>query len=63
MDYVLHPVLTSPSPAAVAELAGLAGDGHTSLKVFMVDPAFDERTDEFIAAIAAAQRDADPAAL
>jgi dihydropyrimidinase len=56
VDYVLHPVLTRPSPAAIAELPGLAADGHTSLKVFMVDPAFDERIDEFIAAIAAAGR-------
>jgi dihydropyrimidinase len=56
VDYVLHPVLTSPSPAALAELPGLAADGHTSLKVFMVDPAFDERIDAFIAAIAAAGR-------
>ena len=57
VDYVLHPVLDRPSPAAVAELPGLAADGHTSLKVFMVDPAFDERLDDAIAAIAAAGRD------
>jgi dihydropyrimidinase len=56
VDYVLHPVLASPSAAALAELPGLAADGHTSLKVFMVDPAFDKRTDEFIAAIAVAGR-------
>jgi dihydropyrimidinase len=56
VDYVLHPVLTEPSPAAVAEVPGLAADGHTSLKLFMVDPAFEEHADQAIAAIAAAGR-------
>jgi dihydropyrimidinase len=51
VDYVLHPVMTDPSPEAVAELPGLAAAGHGSLKVFMVMPEFDSRTDEFIAAI------------
>src|ERR1700733_4578901 len=56
VDYVLHPVLASPSPAALAELPGLAADGHTSLKIFMVDPAFEEHADLVIAAIAEAGR-------
>jgi dihydropyrimidinase len=56
VDYVLHPVLTDPSPAAVAEVPGLAADGHTSLKLFMVDPAFEEHADQALAAIAAAGR-------
>jgi dihydropyrimidinase len=56
VDYVLHPVLTSPSAAALAELPGLAADGHTSLKIFMVDPAFEQHADLVIAAIAAAGR-------
>jgi dihydropyrimidinase len=56
VDYVLHPVLTVPSPAAIAELAGLAADGHTSLKLFMVDPAFEEHIDLAVEAIAAAGR-------
>jgi dihydropyrimidinase len=56
VDYVLHPVLSDPSPAAVAEVPGLAADGHTSLKIFMVDPAFEEHADQAIAAIAAAGR-------
>ena len=56
VDYVLHPVLARPSAAAVAELPGLAADGHTSLKVFMVDPGFDEHLDDVVAAIAAAGR-------
>jgi dihydropyrimidinase len=56
VDYVLHPVLADPSPAAVAEVPGLAADGHTSLKLFMVDPAFEEHAGQAIAAIAAAGR-------
>jgi dihydropyrimidinase len=56
VDYVLHPVLTVPSPDAIAELAGLAADGHTSLKLFMVDPAFEEHIDLAVEAIAAAGR-------
>jgi dihydropyrimidinase len=56
VDYVLHPVLTIPSPGAIAELAGLAADGHTSLKLFMVDPAFEEHADRAVEAIAAAGR-------
>jgi dihydropyrimidinase len=56
VDYVLHPVLAEPSPAAVAEVPGLAADGHTSLKLFMVDPAFEEHGDQAVAAIAAAGR-------
>ncbi|HMH92886.1 MAG TPA: amidohydrolase family protein [Streptosporangiaceae bacterium] len=56
VDYVLHPVLTDPSPAAVAEVPQLAAAGHTSLKIFMVDPAFEEHADQAIAAIAAAGR-------
>lgn len=51
VDYVLHAVLTDPSPEALAELPELASGGHTSLKVFMMMLEFDSRTDEFIAAI------------
>jgi dihydropyrimidinase len=41
VDYVLHPVLAGPSPQALAELPGLAADGHTSLKIFMVSDVFE----------------------
>jgi dihydropyrimidinase len=51
VDYVLHPVLTNPSPEALDELPGLASDGHTSLKLFMMMPEFDSRIDEMISAI------------
>jgi dihydropyrimidinase len=56
VDYVLHPVLMSPTPAAVAELPGLAADGHASVKLFMTSPAFESRMDEVISAIQVAGR-------
>ena len=54
VDYILHPVLTDPSEEHLAEIAGLAADGFSSLKVFMVTPQFDARVEEFINAIRAA---------
>lgn len=51
VDYVLHAVMSSPSPEALAELPQLASDGHTSLKLFMSSGAFEARTDEMIAAV------------
>jgi dihydropyrimidinase len=56
VDYVLHPVLTSPTAAAVAELPSLAAEGHTSLKLFMMMPEFESRIDEVISAIQLAGR-------
>ena len=51
VDYVLHPVLDSPSDEALAELPLLAGQGHTSLKVFMTTREFEAQAGEVIAAI------------
>lgn len=51
VDYVLHPVMTSPSPEALAELPGLAAAGHTSLKLFMTMPEFESHIDEMISAV------------
>ena len=56
VDYVLHPVLTSPTPEAVAELPVLATEGHASVKLFMMMPEFDSQIDEVISAIAVAGR-------
>jgi dihydropyrimidinase len=56
VDYVLHPVLTSPTPEALASLPGLAAEGHTSLKLFMMMPEFDSQIDEVISAIQIAGR-------
>jgi dihydropyrimidinase len=56
VDYVLHYVLTDPSPEALAELPVLAAGGHQSLKLFMMFPRFDARADEMLAAIEIAGR-------
>ena len=56
VDYVLHAVLTEPSPGALAELPELAADGYQSLKLFMMFPEFDARADEMLAAISIAGR-------
>ena len=56
VDYVLHPVLTSPTDAAVAELPGLAAEGHTSVKLFMMMREFESQIDEVISAIQLAGR-------
>src|SRR5215469_15839569 len=54
VDYVLHPVLTEPTPGAVAEVAGLAAQGHTSLKLFMSRDNFDAEIDMYLRAMRAA---------
>ena len=51
VDYVLHPVMSSSSPEALAELPRLASDGHTSLKLFMTSGGFETHADETIEAI------------
>jgi dihydropyrimidinase len=51
VDYVLHPVLDSPTREALAELPRLAEAGHTSLKLFMVAEEFEARADGMIEAV------------
>ncbi len=51
VDYVLHPVLASPTPQALAELPELARAGHTSLKLFMVAEEFEAQADRMIEAV------------
>jgi dihydropyrimidinase len=51
VDYVLHPVLYSPTPQALAELPRLAEAGHTSLKLFMVADEFDAHAEGMIEAV------------
>ena len=46
-DFAFHVVVTDPSDAALAEVAGLVRDGHAGLKVFMVTPRFVERRDDY----------------
>jgi dihydropyrimidinase len=54
VDYVLHPVLASPSPEALAELPVLAARGHMSLKLFMISDEFEAQAAGMIAAIRSA---------
>ena len=54
VDYVLHPVMASPSPEALAELPDLAAAGHMSLKLFMISDEFEAQAAGMIAAISAA---------
>ncbi len=51
VDYVLHPVLATPTPQALAELPELARAGHTSVKLFMVAEEFDAHADGMIEAV------------
>jgi dihydropyrimidinase len=51
VDYVLHAVLSSPSPEALAEVPKLASEGHTSLKLFMTSGEFEAHAAEMIAAV------------
>jgi dihydropyrimidinase len=46
-DFAFHVVVTDPSEAARAEIAGLVRDGHAGLKVFMVAPRYVERRDDY----------------
>ncbi len=54
VDFVLHPVLTEPTSAAIEEVGGLAAQGHASLKIFMSRDNFDADIDGYIRALRAA---------
>jgi dihydropyrimidinase len=56
VDWFLHPVLTGLGDGAAAEVAALAADGHTSLKVFLSDPDYAAGTPGLADVIAAAGR-------
>ncbi|MGH3394343.1 MAG: amidohydrolase family protein [Streptosporangiaceae bacterium] len=56
VDWFLHPVLTGVGDAERAEVAALAADGHTSVKVLLSDPAFAAGTPRLAEVIAAAGR-------
>jgi dihydropyrimidinase len=56
VDWFLHPVLTGLGDGIAAEIAALAADGHTSVKVFLSDPEFAAGTPGLADAIAAAGR-------
>jgi len=56
VDYILHPILSEPSPAALAQIPELAAEGHTSLKIFLVMDNFDARVDDYLRAMQLAAR-------
>jgi len=56
VDWFLHPVLTGLGPAEIGEVAALAADGHTSVKVFLSNPAFAAGTPVLAEVVAAAGR-------
>jgi len=56
VDWFLHPVLAGLGDGAAAEVAALAADGHTSLKVFLSDPDYAAGTPGLADVIAAAGR-------
>jgi dihydropyrimidinase len=54
VDYFLHPVLTQLTESTDAEIAALARNGHTSIKVFLTDPRFTTEMPGLTRAVAAA---------
>jgi dihydropyrimidinase len=56
VDYALHPVLVHPTDEAIAQIPDLAGEGHTSLKIFMVFDHFDAHVDAYVRAMETAAR-------
>jgi dihydropyrimidinase len=56
VDWFLHPVLTPLGEHTAGEIAELAADGHTSIKVFLSDPEFAAGTPGLADAVAAAGR-------
>jgi len=56
VDFVLHPVVLEPGGTAVADVAVLAEQGHTSIKLFMSLGHFDARAAEFVQVLVAAGR-------
>src|SRR5262249_27999254 len=56
VDWFLHPVLTGLGDAELTQVAALAADGHTSIKVFLSNPRFAARAPGLPPAVAAAGR-------
>jgi dihydropyrimidinase len=56
VDWFLHPVLNVLGDGTSAEIAALAADGHTSIKVFLSDPRYAAGTPGLADAFAAAGR-------
>jgi dihydropyrimidinase len=56
VDWFLHPVLNGLGEATIAEIAALAADGHTSVKVFLTNPEMAAGTRDLADAFAVAGR-------
>ncbi len=54
VDWFLHPVLSELTDSTDAEIAALAADGHTSIKVFLTDPRLTAQAPGLAAAVGAA---------
>jgi dihydropyrimidinase len=54
VDWFLHPVLTGLGGAELREVAALAAEGHTSIKVFLSNPRFAAATPGLAEVVAAA---------
>ena len=54
VDWFLHPVLTGLGDGTAGEIASLAADGHTSVKVFLSSPQFAPGTPGLAGAVASA---------
>jgi dihydropyrimidinase len=55
VDWFLHPVLNDPGAAADGEIAALAADGHSSVKIFLTMPSVAADEPGLRAALAAAR--------
>jgi len=51
VDFILHPVLTDPTDAVIAEIPALGDRGHTSLKIFMTRGNFEPQLDRYLEAM------------
>ncbi len=56
VDWFLHPVLAGLGDGTAAEIADLAASGHTSIKIFLSDPASAAQMPGLAGAVAAAGR-------
>lgn len=54
VDFLLHPVLTDPTVDVRGSLDDLASRGVRSVKLFLTNPSFDARIDEYMEAITVA---------
>jgi len=51
VDVILHPVLTEPTDAVIAQIPALADSGHTSLKIFMTRSNFEPQLERYLEAM------------